>query len=168
MRPLLCILRHTGRRGKGGDMAQLAKEVAREIEPLVEQEGLELVHVEYVTQSGSRMLRVLVDKEGGITVDDCQKISELIGPALDASSLLRMRYVLEVSSPGFDRPLTKEKDFIRFAGQPVKIRTHSPIDGKRTLSGKLQGLNGSDVVLDVDGSELRIPVPEMASARLDL
>jgi ribosome maturation factor RimP len=149
-------------------MAQLAKEVAREIEALVEQEGLELVHVEYVTQSGSRTLRVLVDKEGGITVDDCQKISELVGPALDASSLLQSRYVLEVSSPGFDRPLTKEKDFDRFAGQPIKVRTHTPIDGKKVFSGKLQGLKGTDVILDVDGSELKIPVPEMASARLDL
>jgi len=149
-------------------MAQLAKEVAREIEPLLEQEGVELVHVEDVTQPGPRTLRVLVDKESGITVDDCQRISELINPVLDASSLFKSRYVLEVSSPGFDRPLTKEKDFVRFAGQPVKVRTHSPIDGKRVFSGKLQGLKGTDVILDVDGSELKIPVPEMASARLDL
>ncbi len=153
---------------RASDMAELAKEVAREIELLLEQEGVELVHVAYVTQHGSRTLRVLIDKEDGITVDDCQRISQLINPVLDASSLFESRYVLEVSSPGFDRPLTKEKDFVRFAGQPVKVRTHSTIGGKKVFSGKLQGLKGTDMILDVDGSELRIPVPEIASARLDL
>jgi ribosome maturation factor RimP len=150
------------------EMAELTREVAREIEPLLEREGIELVHVEYVTQHGSPTLQVLIDKEGGITVDDCQRISELISPVLDAASLFRSRYVLEVSSPGFDRPLTKEGDFVRFAGRPVKVKTHSAIGGKRVFSGTLQGLEDADMVLEVDGSEVRIPVLEVASARLNL
>ena len=149
-------------------MVEIAEGVAREIEPLLEEEGVELVHVGYVRGRRPPMLRVLIDKEGGITVNDCQRVSELISPVLDASPLLRSRYVLEVSSPGFDRPLTKEKDFMRFAGQPVKVRTHSTIDGRKAFSGTLQGLSGTDIILDVKGSEYKIPLPEIASARLDL
>lgn len=149
-------------------MAELAKEVAREIEALLEHEGFELVQVEYVTQHGSPTLRVLIDKDGGMTVDDCRRISELISPVLDASSLFTSRYVLEVSSPGFDRPLTKEQDFVRFAGRPVKVKTRSAIGGKRVFRGTLRGLEDTDMILDVDGMDVRIPVPEVAFARLNL
>ena len=149
-------------------MADIAKEVAREIGGILSQEGYELVHVEYLRGHRPLLLRVLVDKEGGVTVDDCQRISELISPVLDASSLLTSRYVLEVSSPGFDRPLTKQEDFARFAGQPVKVKTHAAISGNRVFRGTMRGLNGSDLVLDVDGSRVEIPVSEIAAARLDL
>jgi ribosome maturation factor RimP len=146
----------------------ITDKVAREIEDLLVQEGVELVHVEYVQGHSPSILRVLIDKEGGVTVDDCQRISELISPALDASSLLTSRYILEVSSPGFDRPLTKEKDFVRFAGQPVKVKTHAAVGGNKVFRGILQGLDGSVLVLDVDGSCVKIPVSEVAKARLDL
>ena len=149
-------------------MPEITDKVIHEIEDLLVQEGVELVHVEYVRGHSPSILRVLIDKEGGVTVDDCQRISELIGPALDASSVLTSRYVLEVSSPGFDRPLTKEKDFVRFAGQPVKVKTHAAISGKKVFRGILQGWDGSVLVLDVDGSRVRIPFSELAKARLDL
>ena len=149
-------------------MPDITDKVAQEIEDLLEQEGVELVHVEYVRRHSPSLLRVLIDKEGGIAVDDCQRISELIGPALDASSLLTSRYVLEVSSPGFDRPLTKEKDFVRFTGQPVKVKTHEAIGGDKVFRGILRGLDGSVLMLDIDGSRVRIPVSEIAKARLDL
>jgi len=146
----------------------IAEEVAHEIEPVLAQAGVELVDVEYVRRHRPPLLRVLIDKDGGVTVEDCQRTSELISPVLDASSVLTSRYVLEVSSPGFDRPLTKEKDFIRFAGQPVKVKTHSAIGGRSLFSGILQSLKGSELVLEIDGSQVEIPVSEIASARLDL
>ena len=149
-------------------MAGIAEEVAREIEAVLARAGVELVDVEYLRGQRPPLLRVLIDKEGGVTVGDCQRTSELISPMLDASSLLTCRYVLEVSSPGFDRPLRKEKDFLRFAGQPVKVKTHSPIRGRRVFSGTIQALDGSDLVLEIDGSRVEIPVSEIAVARLDL
>jgi ribosome maturation factor RimP len=149
-------------------VADIAKEVAQEIENLLVRDDFELVHVEYLRGRRPPLLRVFVDKEGGVTVDDCQRVSLLISPVLDASSLFTSRYVLEVSSPGFDRPLTKEKDFVRFAGRPVKVKTHSSIRGNTVFRGTMQGLEGSDLVLDVDGSRVEIPVSEIAVARLDL
>ena len=149
-------------------MAEITDKVAREIEDLMAHDGVELVHVDYLSRQRPAMLRVLIDKEGGVTVDDCQRMSELISPVLDASSLLASRYVLEVSSPGFDRPLTKEKDFVRFAGQPVKVKTHSAIGGNKVFRGTMQGLKDSILVLDVDGNQVEIPVSEIATARLDL
>ncbi len=149
-------------------MPGIAEGVAHEIEPVLARAGVELVHVEYLRGRRPPLLRVLIDKDGGVTVEDCQRTSELIGPVLDASSLLTSRYILEVSSPGFDRPLTKEKDFIRFAGQPVKVKTHSAISGRSVFSGTIEALSGSDLVLEIDGSRVAIPVSEIASARLDL
>jgi len=149
-------------------VSEIAEKVVREIEDILTQEAVELVHVEYLRRHRPATLRVLIDKEGGVTVDDCQRISGLISPALDASSLFTSRYVLEVSSPGFDRPLTKEEDFIRFAGQPVKVKTHSAIGGNRVFKGTMRGLDGSVLVLQVDGSRLEIPVSEIATARLNL
>ena len=149
-------------------MPEITDKVAREIGDLITQDGVELVHVEYLRGHRPSMLRVLIDKEGGVTADDCQRISELISPALDASSLLKSRYVLEVSSPGFDRPLTKEADFVRFAGQPIKVKTHAAIGGNNVFRGTLRGLDGSVLMLDVDGSQVEIPISEIAKARLDL
>ena len=149
-------------------MPEIADKVAREIGNLLTQDGVELVHVEYLRGHRPSMLRVLIDKEGGVTVDDCQRISELISPALDASSLLKSRYILEVSSPGLDRPLTKEEDFVRFAGQPIKVKSHVAIGGNYVFQGTLRGLDGSVLKLDVDGSQVEIPVSDIAKARLDL
>ena len=149
-------------------MPEITDKVAREIGNLLTQDGVELVHVEYLRGHRPSMLRVLIDKEGGVTVDDCQRISELISPALDASSLLKSRYILEVSSPGLDRPLTKEEDFVRFAGQPIKVKSHVAIGGNYVFQGTLRGLDGSVLKLDVDGSQVEIPVSDIAKARLDL
>jgi len=149
-------------------VSEITDKVAREIEDLLVQDGVELVHVEYSRGHRPSMLRVLIDKEGGVTVDDCQRISELISPVLDASSLLKSRYVLEVSSPGFDRPLTKKEDFVRFAGQPIKVKTHAAIGGNHVFRGTLRGSDGSVLLLDVDGSQVEIPVSDIAKARLDL
>jgi ribosome maturation factor RimP len=179
MYPLLCIVRQGTRTLRGfpavvcprvrfEQMPRIAEKVAHEIESILTQAGVELVHVEYLRGHRPPLLRVLIDKDGGVTVDDCQRTSELISPVLDASSLLTTRYVLEVSSPGFDRPLTKEKDFVRFAGQPVKVKTQSAIGGRSVFSGTIEALEGSDVVLEIDGSRVEIPVSEIVSARLDL
>ena len=149
-------------------MTGTSEAVAREIEPILEREGFELVVVQHKAARGSARLTVMLDKEAGVTVDDCEKVSRLIGPILDASSLVDTGYTLEVSSPGFDRPLTKETDYVRFAGQPARIKTHMPIDGVNVFSGTLGGLSGSAVLLDADGGRMEIPVSEIAAARLDL
>lgn len=96
--------------------------------PLVEAQNFELVDVEYVKEAGSWYLRAYIDKEGGITVDDCEVISRAFSDKLDEEDFIEDSYILEVSSPGLGRPLKKEKDFVRSMGKELEIRTYRPID----------------------------------------
>ncbi len=112
------------------------------------------------------MLRVYVDKQGGITIDDCQKVSYQLSGLLDVEDPIHGSYTLEVSSPGLDRPLFQARDFDRFAGEQVRIRLDVPLNGQRKYVGKLHGMQGDDVVIKVDGNELRIPLSHIARARL--
>ena len=95
--------------------------------PLIEENGFELVDVEYVKEAGNYYLRVYIDKEGGITVDDCEVISRALGDKLDADDFIDDSYILEVSSPGLGRPLKKEKDFLRSIGKEIEIKLYRTI-----------------------------------------
>ena len=99
----------------------------------------ELVDVEYVKEGREWYLRIFVDKAGGIDLDDCQNISEQLSPKLDAADIIDGAYILEVSSPGIDRILKKDKDFIREAGKVVDVTLYAPLDGKKLFVGELEG-----------------------------
>lgn len=101
--------------------------------PLVEAQNFELVDVEYVKEAGSWYLRAYIDKEGGITVDDCEVISRAFSDKLDEEDFIEDSYILEVSSPGLGRPLKKEKDFVRSMGKELEIRTYRPIDRQKRV-----------------------------------
>jgi ribosome maturation factor RimP len=133
-------------------------------EPLCRGEGVELVCVEYGREQGGRTLRIYLDKAGGITLDDCARISRQLSDILDVGLETAGTYRLEVSSPGIPRPLGKMDDFIRFSGERVKIRTTEPIDGQKNFSGILTGVNGSTVHLEVDNRPVAIAFADIAKA----
>jgi ribosome maturation factor RimP len=136
------------------------------IESLCETEGLELVHLEYQRESGGRILRLFIDKPEGVTLDDCVHISRQASDLLDVYLEDAGPYRLEVSSPGPNRPLGKRRDFDRFKGSRVKIRTAQPVDGQKKIKGVLMGISEEMVKLSVDGKTLDIPYREIIMARL--
>ena len=101
--------------------------------PIVESHGFELVDVEYVKEAGNWYLRAYIDKEGGITVDDCEVVSRAFSDKLDENDFIEDSYILEVSSPGLGRPLKKEKDYQRSMGKELEIRTFRPVEGKKGI-----------------------------------
>lgn len=134
---------------------------------IAEFSGMELVHLEMRRESGGTVVRLFIDKEGGVTLDDCAHVSRQLSARLDAEDPIEGRYTLEVSSPGLDRPLSRDRDFERFAGQRVKVTTESPIDGQRNFIGRLEGLMAGAVHLVLeDGREVRIPRNRISRACL--
>jgi len=140
--------------------------VMKIIEPLCEAEGMELVHVEYQRERGGKILRLYVDKPGGITLDDCVNITRQAGDLLDVNLENTGPYSLEVSSPGSDRPLGKKSDFERFKGKVAKIKTAQIVEGKKKFTGVLQGISGEMVKLIVDDKTMDIPLREISKAHL--
>jgi len=137
-------------------------------DPELTEQGYELVEVEYGRQNGMLILRVYVDKaSGGITLDDCTAASQLLSPVLDARDFITDEYMLEVSSPGFDRPLRKPEHFARFVGEPVKVVTHALVGGRSRFTGTLKGFEDGLVLLEVDGEAVSIHVENLKKARLN-
>jgi ribosome maturation factor RimP len=136
------------------------------LEPAVALHGCELVAVEYFPQGNSSTLRVYIDKQDGVTVDDCERVSHQISGVLDVEDPIAGHYRLEVSSPGLDRPLDGARDFERFRGQEVKLRLHAPLNGQRNFKGLLLGLRGERVALEVNGEEILLPLRDVDKARL--
>ena len=116
--------------------------------PLVEAQRYELVDVEYVKEAGNWYLRVYIDKEGGITVDDCELISRAFSDLLDEADFIEDSYILEVSSPGLGRPLKKEKDYARSMGKELEIRTYRPIDKQKEFYGILLAYDNNSVTIE--------------------
>jgi ribosome maturation factor RimP len=154
---------------KGGpELAKnkLADIVEGLVAPVVEEMAMELVDVEYVKEGSQWYLRVFIDKTGGIFVDDCQAVSQKVSRLMDEKDPIPHAYILEVSSPGLDRPLKKSADYERFCGYEVVVTTYAPFNGKKSFSGRLDGLSEQGVIINVDGTEYVIPVDQVASARL--
>jgi len=147
----------------GKKTEELIAEVA---EPLVEERELELVDVEYKKEGENWILRVFIDKEGGVSLDDCQAISRSLSDTLDANDPIENSYLLEVSSPGIDRPLKTERDFKRFTGKLIDVSTYAPINGEKKLTGELLGLEDDEVKIKIDDQEVIIPRDKIAQTRL--
>ncbi|MCD6486523.1 MAG: ribosome maturation factor RimP [Syntrophobacterales bacterium] len=131
------------------------------VEPVIESEKMELVDVECPKGKTRWMVRIYIDKEGGVSLDDCAMISGEVGDLLDVNEIPPGSYSLEISSPGLDRPLARDKDFIRYAGQIIKIRVAEKIEGKKNLKGRLVELIEKEgekiVVINVEGKVYNIP-----------
>jgi ribosome maturation factor RimP len=131
--------------------------------------GMELVHLEMKREPGGFIVRLYIDKEGGVTLDDCATVSRRLSVELDIEDPVPERYTLEVSSPGLDRPLVGDRDFERFAGRHIRLSTAEPIDGRRNFKGRLLGLRDGCVRLLLDeGVEVSIPRTRVAKARLEI
>jgi len=132
-------------------MIFVTKQVSELIDPILSEMRFELIDVEYLSDRGRWVLRVYIDKEGGVTLDDCAKVSGELGDLIDIKNIIEHDYVLEVSSPGLNRPLKKEADFIRAIGKKIKVRTRAPVDGRRNFSGVLRDFKEQKLALDSEG-----------------
>ena len=146
-------------------MARESAELRKLIEPAVTVLGYELVGVEFI-HGKSGLLRVYIDHDDGIGVDDCKAVSYQVSGLLDVEDPIRGQYTLEVSSPGLDRPLFQARDYERFAGQQVKLRLSVPVAGRRRFKGTLLGLRDEQVVVKMDDEELLVPLHEIDKTRL--
>ncbi|MHB1653938.1 MAG: ribosome maturation factor RimP [Desulfitobacteriaceae bacterium] len=144
----------------------IGQRVTALLEPAVTEKGLELVDVEYLKEGTHWFLRIYIDKEGGIGLDDCTDISHVTSELLDKADFIQQAYTLEVSSPGLERPLKKETDYERYRGKLIKVRTTVPFQGYQEYSGYLSGLDGGEVVLKYQEVQVRIPYQLIKKAHL--
>lgn len=136
-------------------------------DPICSSEGMELVYVEYQREPGGRILRIYIDRPGGVALDDCAMISRQIGDILDVHMDSNVpAYHLEVSSPGSQRPLGRLRDFERFKGQKVKLRTKTPMDGQRNFTGVLNGCTNETVHLQIGAFRMDVVYQNIAKAKL--
>lgn len=157
-------------------MASTADRLREKINPLVEEEDLELVDLQFFESGSASVLRIYVDRVGGITVDQCANLSRKIGDFLDIEDLIPHRYMLEVSSPGLDRSLTEEADFKRKIGEKVKVFLKEKVGGKTELVGKIKNLEGGNLFLLIEptktgsgeGKEEIVPFNQVRCAKIVL
>jgi ribosome maturation factor RimP len=152
-------------------MSKKVTEVVEELAlPILEELQLELVEVEYVKEGKSWFLRVYIDKETGVDIDDCGNVSEKLSEKLDEVDPIPQNYFLEVSSPGAERPLKKEKDFLNAIGKNVYIKTYEPILDEKEFEGILTSFDGNEVTLEIKiktrKKTIVIPYEKVAKARL--
>ena len=147
-------------------VSQAVKDVSLLIEPILDEMDIELVDVEYLSEGGRWVLRIYVDREGGITLNDCVRVTREIEDLIEVKDFFRQPYVLEVSSPGLNRPLKKEKDFVRAVGKDVKIRMADPIDGRRNFQGKLESFEDGVLSVTVNNDRFLLPFGKVEKANL--
>lgn len=137
------------------------------LEGPIRQHGYELIEVEFGGSSGRRALRLFIDSEAGIGLDDCQTVTRLVDPLLDTEDFIEGNYVLEVSSPGFDRPLRRPQDFERFLGEPVKLKTHVPVNGRKRIKGFLKAFDSGMITVENGDAVYSVHLENLKKANLD-
>jgi ribosome maturation factor RimP len=149
----------------------IAERVRSLLDPIVTREGFELVDVEWQREGAGWVLRLYVDRPGGVTIDHCQELSRTVEPALDVEEIIEPAYSLEVSSPGIERPLRKPEHFRKFAGERAHLKTFGPIETgrgpRKSWTGILRGIRDGAVEIEVDGALHRIPLERIAKAHLE-
>jgi len=131
-------------------------------------EGMDLVEVEFRREAGGWVLRLTLDKSGGVTLDDCTRMSREIGRSLDVEDFIENPYHLEVSSPGLDRSLKNERDFIRFSERRIKVKTMEPIGKQKSFKGKLLKCVEGRIEMETDEGIVEIHLPNIARANLEV
>lgn len=146
----------------------LLQEVRQVVEPILESQGFELVDLEYQRERQGWVLRIYLDREGGVSLEDCAGLSHEVGTILEVKDLIPSSYILEVSSPGLTRPLKKPEDFNKFRNQMVKIKLYEPLEGRRNFKGTLLGLEGDRVRVEVEQRVYALPLQRIAKANLEI
>lgn len=137
--------------------------------PITSTLNLELVDVEFLKEAGNWYLRIYIDKDGGVSIDDCEAVSKRVGSILDEKDPIEQSYILEVSSPGLDRPLKRDEDFIKFKGKDVEVRLYKAIDGKKVFEGKLEGIIDNKIVIfDESGKINSFPKESVSIVKLSV
>src|SRR5690625_1490401 len=149
-------------------MSAIERSLMELLEPAVAGMGCELVGIVYRGNPKSALLRLYIDKPGGVGLDDCTRVSNHVSGVLDVEDPISTKYTLEVSSPGLDRPVFKPSDYDRFIGEQVRLRLQPPLDGRRRLAGELRGLRGDEVVIEENGIEINVPLSQIDRANLEL
>jgi ribosome maturation factor RimP len=148
-------------------MKQAPEHLLKLIEPVVEGLGYECVGVEYSSHPKNGFLRIFIDQEGGVQMEDCTKVSHQISGVLDVEDPISGEYNLEISSPGIDRPLFKIQQFERFVGQIVQVNLFKPIDGRRNIKGVLEKVEGKNIYLQQDNQTYKVAFQAISKARLE-
>ena len=136
------------------------------LEPSIERLGYELTDIELKLGGRSGLLRIYIDKDDGVDIDDCEVVSHQVSAILDVEDPIPGNYTLEVSSPGLDRTLTKPAHFRRFMGEDIKVKLRFPLDGRRNFRGALKSADDEVIEVEVDGESYRLPISTIESARL--
>jgi ribosome maturation factor RimP len=151
---------------KAGDIVQRVRAL---VEPVTDDLGLELVDLLFVTERGRLVLRIFIDKPGGVSLDDCSRLSRELGTVLDVEDIIEQSYSLEVSSPGLDRPLKREKDFIRAMGKKINIRTKKALEDRRNFKAILDDVQeGKLFITDSEGRKWEIKLENIEKARREV
>ena len=147
-------------------MKSSVNKVAQLVSPTVEALGLQLWGIEHSSQGKYSMLRIFIERDTGVTINDCEQVSRQVSALLDVEDPIAGEYTLEVSSPGTDRLLFTVEQFQRYCGEEVDIRMRSPIDGRRKFKGMLQDVVNRVVRIEVDGSSFKLPIEEIEKANI--
>jgi ribosome maturation factor RimP len=138
------------------------------LKPILDELDLELFEVQFRRESHGWVLRLTIDKEDGVTIDDCATVSREVSQLLDIEDIIEQKYSLEVSSPGLDRPLKSLADFRRFIGRKAKVTTKEPVNGAQVIVGKINKVEDELIILGIGRQELSILYSEIAKARLEV
>ena len=149
-------------------MADIEKKITELAGSVAMQYAFEIVGVELTGSSRKLLIKIFIDKENGVTLDDCGKFSRALSALLDVEDPVPMAYVLEVSSPGLDRPLRALKDFQRSIGKLVRIITKARIEEQNVFTGRLNRVEGENITLSFDDKEIEIPFDQISKARLEI
>ncbi len=145
----------------------IAEKVYDLIKETVEEQGIRLWDVRYVKEGASYYLRVILDSDEGISIDDCTNVHHAIDPVLDEADPIRDSYYLEVCSPGLERELTRPEHFEKYKGEKVKLKLYKAYDGSKELCGRLVGFDGKEIVIEAAKGEIILQKGDFSSCRLD-
>lgn len=147
-------------------MSKITEKVFALAKPVAEEEGCSLWDVEYLREAGTWYLRVYIDKEGGVSIDDCERISRRLDPILDEADPIPESYVFEVGSAGAERELKRPSDFEQFMGHEVEVKLYKPLNGSKTYVGALSGYEDGSVTIDFAGKPMSFSAAQTAQVRL--
>ena len=147
-------------------MSKITEAVSQLAQSIVEAQGCSLWDVEYVKEAGAYYLRIYIDKDGGVSINDCENISRALDPLLDEADPIPDSYIFEVTSAGAERELKRPSDFEKFIGSEVEVRTYRPVNGRKSIIGTLAGYQDGNVTVTVGGKDVSLTKQDVALVKL--